>query len=101
MNKATPSTPKTILELAKTSQSTLQKSWKPEKVESKTNNNRIEKLKTNKDQNNAKLRWNQRFVFSINKRTNTAKRGDKIRSNNIKRIFWKNEIWTHTSSSTS
>ena len=101
MNKATPSTPNTILELAKTSQSTLQKSWKPEKVESKTNNNRIERLKTNKDQNSAKLRWNQRFVFSINKRTETAKRGDKIRSNNIKRIFWKNEIWTHTSSSTS
>ena len=51
-----------------------------------------EKLKTNKDQNNAKLRWNQRFVFSINKRTKTAKRGDKIRSNNITRIFWKNDL---------
>lgn len=93
--------PKTILELAKTSQPTLQKSWKPEKMGSKTNNNRMEKLKTSRDQNNAKLRWNQRFVFSTNKRTKTAKRGDKIRSNNIKRIFWINEIWTHTSSSTS
>ena len=85
MNKATPSTPKTILELAKTSQSTLQKSWKPEKAESKTNNNRIEKLKTNKDQNNAKLRWNQRFVLSTNNKTTTAKKGNEIRSNNINR----------------
>jgi len=57
MNKATPSTPKTTFELAKTSQSMQQKSWNPEKVGSKMNNNRIEKLKTNKDQNNAKLRW--------------------------------------------
>ena len=101
INIATPSTPKTTFELAKTSQSTLQKSWKPEKVGSNTNNSKIEKLKTNKDQNNAKLRWNQIFVFSVNKRTTTAKRGDKIRNDNIKKNFWTNEIWTHTSSSTS
>lgn len=100
-NKATPSTPKTTFELAKTSQSILQNNWKPEKVGSNKNNNKIEKLKTSKDQNKAKLRWNQIFVFSVNKRTTTAKRGDKIRNDNIKKNFWTNEIWTHTSSSTS
>ena len=101
IKSAIPSIPKAALELARTSQLISQNNWKLDDVESKTNKSKIEKLKTSKDQNNAKLRWNQRFVFSINKRTETAKRGDKIRSNNIKRIFWKNEIWTHTSSSTS
>ena len=72
-----------MFELAKTSQSTLQKSWKPEEVGSKTNNNKIEKLKTNKDQKRAKLRWNQRFVFSANNKKITANKGNKIRNDNI------------------
>lgn len=87
INNATPSIPKTTFELAKTSQSTLEKSWKPETVGSNTNNSKIEKLKTSRDQKSEKLRWNQKFALSANKRTTTAKRGDKIRNANIKQTF--------------
>ena len=85
IKSATPSIPKAALELAKTSQLTSQNNWKLDDVESKTNKSRIEKLKTSRDQNNAKLRWNQRFVLSTNNKTTTAKKGNEIRNNNIKK----------------
>ena len=84
IKSAIPSIPKAALELARTSQLISQNNWKLDDVESKTNKSKIEKLKTSKDQNNAKLRWNQRFVLSTNNKTTTAKKGNEIRSNNIK-----------------
>lgn len=88
IKSAIPSIPKAALELAKTSQLTSQNNWKLDDVESKTNKSKIEKLKISKDQNNAKLRWNQRFVLSTNNKTTTAKKGNEIRSNNIGKTWF-------------
>ena len=54
-------------------------------LESKKNKSRSEILKTNKDQNNEKLRKNFTFVFSTKKMTKTATKGKKIRKDNIKK----------------
>ena len=85
INNARPSIPKITLLFDKINQSNFSTNWKPPKVMSKKNNNRMEALKITKDQNNEKLRINLTFVLSTKERTKTAIKGKKIRKDNISR----------------
>ena len=89
INNARPSIPKITLLFDKINQSNFSTNWKPPKVMSKKNNNRMEALKITKDQNNEKLRIKLICVLSVKTITKQPINGKQIIVDNniINKIF--------------